>query len=142
MSESVSRFQAEVAAVLEVLLKVAVVEITKVFEGRSVDSHGCTVDGEAGGKEELDCVPDIRAHMNRALNNLSDKKVCSVGVQVGETLLTLRQGTFICVNNHFSSYACSLPLLPHLSNSTGVNRKWSRWQAVVLNICYLKLTII
>lgn len=91
MSESVSRFQAEVAAVLEVLLKVAVVEITKVFEGRSVDSHGCTVDGGARGKEELDCVPDIRAHMKSALNNLSEKMVCSVGVQVGETLLTRPQ---------------------------------------------------
>ncbi|RXN03959.1 calsequestrin-1-like protein [Labeo rohita] len=53
MSESVSRFQAEVAAVMEVLMKVAVVEITKVFEGRVSDCHGCTVDGEAQIRENL-----------------------------------------------------------------------------------------
>ncbi|XP_077088699.1 uncharacterized protein LOC143740614 [Siphateles boraxobius] len=88
MSQSVSRFQAEVAAVMEVLLKVAVVEITKVFEGRALDSHGCTVDREAQIKEDLVFVPDIRAHMESALTNLSDKMVCSVGVQVGETLLS------------------------------------------------------
>ncbi len=109
MSESVSRFQAEVAAVMEVLLKVAVVEITKVFEGRALDCHGCTVDREAQIKENLVCVPDIRAHMESALTNLSDKMVCSVGVQVGETLLSHHQGMFIGVNNsHFSSCVCSL----------------------------------
>ncbi|XP_016365471.1 Krueppel-related zinc finger protein 1-like [Sinocyclocheilus rhinocerous] len=91
MSESVCRFQAEVAAVMEVLLKVAVVEITKVFEGRALDCHGCTVDREAQIKENLVCVPDIRAHMESALTNLSDKMVCSVGVQVGETLLSHHQ---------------------------------------------------
>ncbi|XP_059357502.1 zinc finger protein 30 homolog [Carassius carassius] len=91
MSESVSRFQAEVAAVMEVLLKVAVVEITKVFEGRALDCHGCTVEREARIKENLVCVPDIRAHMESALTNLSDKMVCSVGVQVGETLLSHHQ---------------------------------------------------
>ncbi|KAK2900712.1 hypothetical protein Q8A67_008827 [Cirrhinus molitorella] len=87
MSESVSRFQAEVAAVMEVLLKVAVVEITKVFEGRALDCHGCTVDREAQIRKNLVCPPDIRAHMESALTNLSEKMVCSVGVQVGETLL-------------------------------------------------------
>ncbi|XP_043118149.1 zinc finger protein 568 [Puntigrus tetrazona] len=91
MSESVSRFQAEVAAVMEVLLKVAVVEITKVFEGRALDCHGCTVDRGAQIKENLVCVPDIRTHMESALTNLSNKMVCSVGVQVGETLLSHHQ---------------------------------------------------
>lgn len=95
MSQSVSRFQAEVAAVMEVLLKVAVVEITKVFEGRVLDSHGCTVDRDPQIKEDLVRVPDIRAHMESALTNLSDKMVCSVGVQVGETLLSNHQGMFL-----------------------------------------------
>lgn len=114
MSESVSMFQAEVAAVMEVLLKVAVVEITKVFEGRALDCHGCTVDREAPIKPNLVCVPDIRAHMESALTNLSDKMVCNVGVQVGETLLSHHQGMIIDVNNsHFSSCACSLLLLLH-----------------------------
>lgn len=93
MSQSVSRFQAEVAAVMEVLLKVAVVEITKVFEGRALESHGCTVDREAQITEDL---PDIRAHMESALTNLSNKMVCSVGVQVGETLLSNHQGMCLC----------------------------------------------
>lgn len=126
MSESVSRFQAEVAAVMEVLMKVAVVEITKVFEGRVSDCHGCTVDGEAQIRENLVCVPDIRAHMESALTNLSEKMVCSVGVQVGETLLFHHQGMFVCVNNsHFTTLAVHLAwvLLPHLLNSTGVDRK-------------------
>ncbi|XP_051715723.1 zinc finger protein 30 homolog [Ctenopharyngodon idella] len=96
MSQSVSRFQAEVAAVMEVLLKVAVVEITKVFEGRALESHGCTVDREAQIKEDLVRVPDIRAHMESALTNLSNKMVCSVGVQVGETLLSNHQD--LCVS--------------------------------------------
>ncbi len=69
----------------------------------------CTVDREAQIKENLVCVPDIRAHMESALTNLSDKMVCSVGVQVGETLLSHHQGMFIGVNNsHFSSCVCSL----------------------------------
>ncbi|KAI7809434.1 zinc finger protein 23 [Triplophysa rosa] len=84
MCESVSRFQAEVAAVMEVLVKVAVVEITKVFEGRSLHPHGCTVNREAPMSKD---VPDIRAHMQNALANVS-KMVCSVGVQVEETLLS------------------------------------------------------
>nr|XP_055057515.1 zinc finger protein 878 isoform X2 [Misgurnus anguillicaudatus] len=87
MSESVSRFQAEVSAVMEVLLKVAVVEITKVFEGRSLDSHGCTVKTGDQIQTDLVSVPDIRAHMQNALTNMSDKTVCSVGVQVEETML-------------------------------------------------------
>jgi len=95
MSQSVSRFQAEVVAVMEVLLKVAVVEITKVFEGRALDCHGCTVDREAQIREDLVRLPDIRAHMESALTNLSDKMVCSVGVQVGETLLSNPQGMFL-----------------------------------------------
>ncbi len=114
MSESVSRFQAEVAAVMEVLLKVAVVEITKVFEGRALDCHGCTVDGEAQIKQNLVCVSDIRAHMGSALTKLSNKMVCSVGVQVGEIPLSHHQGMIVGVHNsHFSSCACSLLLLPH-----------------------------
>ncbi|XP_051556993.1 zinc finger protein 136-like [Myxocyprinus asiaticus] len=88
MSESVSRFQAEVAAVLEVLLKVAVVEITKVFEGRSLESHGCTVNRDPQIKENVLSIPDIRAHMESALTNFTDKMVCSVGVQVEESLLS------------------------------------------------------
>ncbi|XP_051984973.1 zinc finger protein 189-like [Xyrauchen texanus] len=97
MSESMSRFQAEVAAVLEVLLKVAVVEITKVFEGRSQESHGCTVNREPRIKENVLSVPDIRAHMESALTNFTAKMVCSVGVQVEETLLSQHQDE--CMSN-------------------------------------------
>ncbi|KAA0719518.1 hypothetical protein E1301_Tti016025 [Triplophysa tibetana] len=91
MCESVSSFHAEVAAVMEVLVKVAVVEITKVFEGRSLHSHSCTVKREDPINKDAAPVPDIRAHMQNALNNMSkksDKMVRSVGVQVEETLLS------------------------------------------------------
>lgn len=73
---------------MEVLVKVAVVEITKVFEERSLHSHGCTVNREDPINKDVVSVPDIRAHMQNALANMSDKMVCSVGVQVEETLLS------------------------------------------------------
>ncbi|XP_076828850.1 uncharacterized protein LOC143475026 [Brachyhypopomus gauderio] len=83
MSDSVSRFQSEVAAVMEVLLKVAVMEITKVFEGRSVLSKD--VDGQPDTRVGLGALPDLKACMEGALRNHADKIVCSVGVQAGET---------------------------------------------------------
>ncbi|XP_026883809.2 zinc finger protein 23 [Electrophorus electricus] len=83
MSDSVAKFQAEVAAVMEVLLKVAVMEITKVFEGRSFLSEGCTVDGRPNIRAEP--LPDLKACMEGALRSPANKIVCSVGVQVGET---------------------------------------------------------
>ncbi|KAL6490025.1 hypothetical protein MHYP_G00003700 [Metynnis hypsauchen] len=83
MSDSVSNFQAEVAAVMQLLLNVAVMEITKVFERRSFVS--CTANG--GAKllefEDLESVPDLRACLEGALRH-TEKAVCSVGVQVGE----------------------------------------------------------
>ncbi|XP_072543046.1 uncharacterized protein [Salminus brasiliensis] len=83
MTDPVSKFQAEVAAVMELLLKVAVMEITKVFEGRSVVSQDCVFNGEAKLHEDLRCLPDLRAFGERASRN-PGKAVCSVGVQVGE----------------------------------------------------------
>lgn len=79
---------------MEVLVKVAVVEITKVFEGRSLHSHGCTVNREDPINKDAVPVPDIRAHMQNALANMS-KMVCSVGVQVEE--LSQHNGMFVCL---------------------------------------------
>ncbi|XP_017572577.1 zinc finger protein 3 homolog isoform X2 [Pygocentrus nattereri] len=81
MSDSVSKFQAEVTAVMQLLLKVAVMEITKVFERRSFGS--CTANGETKLFEDLESVPDLGACLEGALRN-AEKAVCSVGVQVGE----------------------------------------------------------
>ncbi|XP_036452756.1 zinc finger protein 791 [Colossoma macropomum] len=81
MSDSVSKFQAEVAAVMQLLLKVAVMEITKVFERRSFVS--CTANGGTKLCEDLESLPDLGACLEGALRH-SEKAVCSVGVQVGE----------------------------------------------------------
>lgn len=83
---------------MEVLVKVAVVEITKVFEGRSLHSHVCTVNREDPINKDAVPVSDIRAHMQNALANTSkksDKMVRSVGVQVEETLLCQHHGMFV-----------------------------------------------
>ncbi|XP_066537484.1 zinc finger protein 577 [Hoplias malabaricus] len=81
MSDSVSEFQNEVAAVMKLLVKVAVLEITKVFERRSLPSYGAN-GGEIKVCEKEENVPDLMSCVENALRNI-DKTVCSVGVQVG-----------------------------------------------------------
>lgn len=86
-----SRFQAEVAGIMELLLKVAVLEIGKVFEGRTRLYQDCACSGEAKIQEDLRCLPDLRAFREQPPQPPGSPKaprapraVRSVGVQAGE----------------------------------------------------------
>ncbi|KAJ8397353.1 hypothetical protein AAFF_G00439020 [Aldrovandia affinis] len=82
MSDSVSIFQTQVASVLEVLFNVAVVEITKLFDGSCVVSGGNGVSGESTDPKTPRLVRgELRARAESALGNLG-KRIRSVGVQV------------------------------------------------------------
>ncbi|KAJ8272561.1 hypothetical protein GJAV_G00090650 [Gymnothorax javanicus] len=73
MSDSVSVFQTQVASVLEVLLNVAVVEITKLFESRDVS--GARANSKTSTVQE-----DLRTRAESALENLR-KRIQRAGVQ-------------------------------------------------------------
>lgn len=87
MSESVSDFQAQVASVMDVLMSVAVKEITKLFEVRSMDSIRSKVETVDHPKEKSVVLSNIRIDMENALKYCGDKYCCSVGVQVGDEVV-------------------------------------------------------
>ena len=79
-SDSVSVFQTQVASVLEVLLNVAVVEITKLFENGCVVSDGSGVSSVRTNSKT--CVQgELRTRAESVLGKLR-KHIHSAGVQV------------------------------------------------------------
>ncbi|KAG5841703.1 hypothetical protein ANANG_G00169530 [Anguilla anguilla] len=82
MSDSVSVFQTQVASVLEVLLNVAVVEITKLFESGCVASEGSGVSGaRTTPKTPLSVQDELRTRAESVLGNLR-KHIHSAGIRV------------------------------------------------------------
>ncbi|KAL2097162.1 hypothetical protein ACEWY4_006369 [Coilia grayii] len=84
MSESVSDFQAQVASVMDVLLKTAVKEITKLFEERYNALGRCIAETETVEKPREISLSGVRSQLESALKYSPDKSLCSVGVQVGK----------------------------------------------------------
>ncbi|XP_062386595.1 zinc finger protein 709 [Sardina pilchardus] len=84
MSESVSDFQSQVVLIMDVLMRVAVKEITKLFEGRCIDPGRSKVENveEPRPRGTSILLSDIRTDMENALKHCGDDYKCSVGVQV------------------------------------------------------------
>lgn len=82
MSDSVAVFQTQVASVLEVLLNVAVVEITKLFESSCVVSEDSSVSSvRTNSKTPLSVHDELRTRAESVLGKLR-KHIHRAGVNV------------------------------------------------------------
>ncbi|XP_041949567.1 zinc finger protein 629 [Alosa sapidissima] len=87
MSESVPDFQSQIVFIMDVLMRVAVKEITKLFEGHSIDSGRSKVETVENPWGKSVFQSDLRTDMETALKHCGDNYKCSVGVQVGDEFI-------------------------------------------------------